>query len=132
MGLGAIGTTSGAAAGQGASSTGAAAASSSLTQPGGALNENTFLQLLVAQMQYQDPMQPVSSTQFVTQLAQFQMLSVLMAMQKDLDTLVAAGGGKSGGSGSGGATQGSAGGSSAGSAAGQAAAVPPTGTATGG
>jgi flagellar basal-body rod modification protein FlgD len=91
-----------------------------------------FMQLLVAQMQYQDPMQPVSSTQFVTQLAQFQMLSVLMAMQKDLDTLVAAGGGKSGGSGSGGATQGSAGGSSAGSAAGQAAAVPPTGTATGG
>jgi flagellar basal-body rod modification protein FlgD len=101
-------TSAAAAQTQTAGSTGAA-------QPGGALNENTFLQLLVAQMKYQDPMQPVNSTQFVTQLAQFQMLSVLTAMQQDLNTLVAAqtgGGAAAKGSGTGngsGGTRGSGG-----------------------
>jgi flagellar basal-body rod modification protein FlgD len=33
-----------------------------------------FLQLLVAQLQNQDPTQPMDSTTFVTQLAQFQQL----------------------------------------------------------
>ena len=35
------------------------------------LGEDTFLKLLVAQMQYQDPMNPTDSTQFLAQTAQF-------------------------------------------------------------
>jgi flagellar basal-body rod modification protein FlgD len=50
-------------------------------------NENTFLQLLVVQLQYQDPTQPVDGTQFITQLAQFSALEQDLAMRKDLDIL---------------------------------------------
>ncbi len=36
-----------------------------------ALDKDAFLQLLVAQMQYQDPLQPTSNTEYMSQLAQF-------------------------------------------------------------
>jgi len=56
---------------------------------------NMFLQLLVAQIKNQDPLNPADSTQFLTQLAQFQTLSQdltngasLSGMKTDLDTLV--------------------------------------------
>jgi len=55
-----------------------------------------FLQLLVAQLQNQDPTNPADSTQFVTQLAQFQTMEQSMnqgtdisAIRADLDQLVA-------------------------------------------
>src|SRR5689334_1901126 len=35
------------------------------------LGEDTFLKLLVAQLQYQNPMSPTDGTQFMSQLAQF-------------------------------------------------------------
>jgi flagellar basal-body rod modification protein FlgD len=38
-------------------------------------NQNVFLQLLVAQLQNQDPDSPVDGTTFITQLAQFSELS---------------------------------------------------------
>jgi flagellar basal-body rod modification protein FlgD len=64
-----------------------------------------FLQLLVAQLQNQDPTNPTDSTTFVTQLAQFQQLSQSMttgqdvtAMHTDLDTIVADLGGSTSGS----------------------------------
>jgi flagellar basal-body rod modification protein FlgD len=38
------------------------------------MNENQFLQLLTAQLKNQDPLDPVSSTDFATQLAQFSTL----------------------------------------------------------
>jgi flagellar basal-body rod modification protein FlgD len=38
-------------------------------------NQNVFLQLLVAQLQNQDPDNPVDGTTFITQLAQFSELS---------------------------------------------------------
>jgi len=47
------------------------------------LNENTFLQLLVAQMKYQDPLSPTDSTQFLTQTAQFTEVSTLQQIEKD-------------------------------------------------
>jgi len=50
-------------------------------------NEQTFLQLLVAQLQNQDPTQPMDGTQFVTQLAQFSSLEQELAMRQDLDKL---------------------------------------------
>lgn len=35
------------------------------------LDKDAFLQLLVAQMQYQDPLQPTTNTEYMSQLAQF-------------------------------------------------------------
>jgi flagellar basal-body rod modification protein FlgD len=46
-----------------------------------------FLQLLVAQLQNQDPLNPTDSTQFVSQLAQFSELEQVMAIRTDTDTL---------------------------------------------
>jgi flagellar basal-body rod modification protein FlgD len=46
-----------------------------------------FLQLLVAQLQNQDPLNPTDSTQFVAQLAQFSELEQVMAIRTDTDTL---------------------------------------------
>jgi flagellar basal-body rod modification protein FlgD len=52
------------------------------------IGENTFLQLLVAQLQNQDPMQPTDGMQFVTQLAQFSQLESLYGIQDNTSTLV--------------------------------------------
>ncbi len=57
------------------SGTGSQPSASSSTTASGSVNENMFLQLLVAQLQNQDPLNPPDGTQFVTQLAQFQTLS---------------------------------------------------------
>lgn len=62
--------------------------SSSTSQPlNNTVNENEFLQLLVAQLQYQDPSQPADGTQFVTELAQFTDVSNTTDMAGDLDTI---------------------------------------------
>jgi flagellar basal-body rod modification protein FlgD len=60
-----------------------------------AATQNMFLQLLVAQLQKQDPTQPMDSTTFVTQLAQMQQLEQstttgqdVTAMHSDLDKIV--------------------------------------------
>jgi flagellar basal-body rod modification protein FlgD len=46
----------------------------SLTGSNSTLNQANFLQLLVAQIQYQDPMNPQSDTDMAAQLAQFSSL----------------------------------------------------------
>jgi len=56
------------------------------------VNEDQFLQLLVAQIQYQDPTNPTDSTTFVTQLAQFSSLEQLIAIRSDLDSVTQSGG----------------------------------------
>jgi flagellar basal-body rod modification protein FlgD len=56
----------------------------------GLVSEQTFLQLLVAQLQNQDPTQPQDGTQFVAQLAQFSSLEQEIQMRQDLDTLAGA------------------------------------------
>src|SRR4051812_2940840 len=43
----------------------------STTIPAGSKDKDMFLQLLVAQMRYQDPMNPTDSSQFLAQSAQF-------------------------------------------------------------
>ncbi|HEY4361283.1 MAG TPA: flagellar hook capping FlgD N-terminal domain-containing protein [Bryobacteraceae bacterium] len=50
-------------------------------------NENTFLQLMVAQLKNQDPTQPVDSTTFLSQLAQFSSLEQLININKGVQTL---------------------------------------------
>ena len=68
------------------STTGSSSAASALG--GTAPTEQMFLQLLVAQLQNQDPLNPTDSTQFVSQLAQFSELEQVMAIRGDTDTLV--------------------------------------------
>jgi len=65
-------------------SAGAAAAASK------APSESVFLNLLVAQIQNQDPLNPTDSTQFVSQLAQFSELEQVIAIRSDTDNLAAA------------------------------------------
>jgi flagellar basal-body rod modification protein FlgD len=59
------------------------------------VDKNMFLQLLLAQLRNQDPLNPSDGTQFVAQLAQFQQLEQsvnsgqdLTAIRQDLDKLV--------------------------------------------
>jgi flagellar basal-body rod modification protein FlgD len=72
------------------SQTAGAAATTPATSPDD-VDENQFLQLLVAQIQYQDPTNPTDSTAFVTQLAQFSSLEQLVAIHSDLDNLTQSG-----------------------------------------
>lgn len=51
------------------------------------LDQTTFLNLLTTQLQYQDPMDPQSSEQFVAQLAQFSSLEQLMSANESLAVL---------------------------------------------
>ncbi len=51
-------------------------------------NESTFLQLLVAQIQNQDPMNPTDSIQFVGQLVSFSQLEQLLSINQNMQTLV--------------------------------------------
>ena len=50
-------------------------------------NQQTFLQLLVAQMRNQNPLNPTDGTQFVTQLAQFSQLEQMIAVRQDADAI---------------------------------------------
>ena len=72
-------------------STGTAAganASSSTANP--TVSKNMFLQLLVAQIKNQDPLNPADGVQFLTQLAQFTQLEQSMSMSTDLAAIRAA------------------------------------------
>jgi flagellar hook assembly protein FlgD len=60
------------------------AAQSSLDALG---NPDTFLTLLVAQLQYQDPESPADGTTFVTQLATFAGVEQQAQMRSDLDSI---------------------------------------------
>jgi flagellar basal-body rod modification protein FlgD len=79
-----------ASSGQSSTSTGSSASTAA------SQTQDMFLQLLVAQLQNQDPTNPADSTTFVTQLAQMQQLQQsvtsgadITAIRQDLDKLVA-------------------------------------------
>ena len=57
---------------------------------GGNLDKDAFLQLLVAQMQYQDPLEPTDNTQYVSQLASFSSLEQMQNMSSSLESMSAA------------------------------------------
>jgi len=51
------------------------------------VSKNMFLQLLVAQIKNQDPLNPTDGVQFLTQLAQFQQLENGMNMGEDISAI---------------------------------------------
>lgn len=51
------------------------------------VSKNMFLQLLVAQIKNQDPLNPADGVQFLTQLAQFTQLEQSMSMSTDLSAI---------------------------------------------
>src|SRR5258708_11212586 len=69
---------------------------------------NMFLQLLVAQLQHQSPLNPMDPTQFVGQLAQFSELSEVTSIYQLLQQSVGSGGAGSGSGGGGAPTGGGA------------------------
>lgn len=64
-----------------ASSTSSAPATPTLTQ-------QDFLNILITQLQFQDPLQPMNDEQFVAQLAQFSALEINSEESSKLDTLL--------------------------------------------
>ena len=66
------------------------ASSSSSSSLNSLTSENTFLQLLIAQIKNQDPLNPTDSIQFVGQLVQYSELEQLMGINQGVQTLTAA------------------------------------------
>ena len=76
---------------QAASGTGSSSSSSSSSSSLNSLtSENTFLQLLIAQIKNQDPLNPTDSIQFVGQLVQYSELEQLMGINQGVQTLTGA------------------------------------------
>jgi flagellar basal-body rod modification protein FlgD len=74
----------------GTNSSGSSSSLGSLAASDSLANEQTFLQLLVAQLKNQDPSNPMDGTQFVSQLAEFSQLEQQLAMRTDLDKIAGA------------------------------------------
>ena len=49
------------------------------------MDKDSFLQLLVAQMKYQDPMEPTSNTEYISQYAQFSELEAMQNLSSNMD-----------------------------------------------
>ena len=56
---------------------------------GNGLDKDAFLQLLVAQMKYQDPLEPTDNTQYISQLATFTQLEETQNMEQTLSQMQA-------------------------------------------
>lgn len=52
---------------------------------GSNMDKDAFLQLLVAQMKYQDPLEPTSNTEFISQYAQFSQVEQMQNMAGSMD-----------------------------------------------
>ena len=50
------------------------------------LDKEAFLQLLVAQMKYQDPLEPTSNTEYISQLATFSSLEEMQNLNSTMET----------------------------------------------
>lgn len=50
-------------------------------------NQEAFLQMLIAQIQNQDPLNPTDGVQFLTQLSQFSQLEQTIGIREDLQTI---------------------------------------------
>lgn len=72
------------------SATGAAASAATSRSRESELGRDAFLNLLVTQLQHQDPTQPMADAEFVAQLAQFSSLEQLTQMQSTLADIATA------------------------------------------
>ncbi len=71
-------------------STASSTAASPQTSTTPVLGEDDFLKLLTQQMQYQDPMDPMSGTEFASQLAQFSSVEELTNINTELGQSISA------------------------------------------
>lgn len=69
----------------------AASAAAAAGETGSAriLGKDDFLRLLVAQLQHQDPLNPVESQEYISQLATFSSLEQLIAIRASIEKLAA-------------------------------------------
>jgi flagellar basal-body rod modification protein FlgD len=72
--------------GAGAATNSAADTSTTTTKTGG-LGQDAFLQLLVTQLQHQDPSKPMDDQAFIQQLATFSSLEKLTSIDTSLQTI---------------------------------------------
>lgn len=66
-------------------STSASSLANEVKKSGSTMDKDAFLGLLVAQMKYQDPLEPTSNTEFVAQYAQFSSLEQMQNMSATLE-----------------------------------------------
>ena len=66
------------------SSVSAAADSDKTREVSNSMDKDAFLQLLVAQMKYQDPLEPTSNTEYVAQLATFSELEAMTNLNESM------------------------------------------------
>lgn len=70
-----------------AADTGSNSGAAAVVSPGDLANKETFLQLLVAQIKNQNPLNPADGVEFVSQLAQFSELEQMMGIRQDVQAL---------------------------------------------
>lgn len=68
------------------STTAAVGLNSTQKKDNSSLDKDAFLQLLVTQMQYQDPLQPTSNTEYMSQLAQFSSVEELQNISNTISS----------------------------------------------
>lgn len=68
-------------------STTATDGTSAITKKESSLGKDAFLQLLVTQLQHQDPTKPQADGEFIAQLAQFSSLEQLTGIQTQLKSI---------------------------------------------
>lgn len=66
------------------SASGTSSSTAKKTDSSGGLGKDAFLQLLVAQMKYQDPLEPASNTEYIAQLAQFSQLEATQNLESTI------------------------------------------------
>jgi flagellar basal-body rod modification protein FlgD len=71
--------------GQIVESTSQSSLSSSSSTSSSSMDKESFLQLLVAQMKYQDPLEPTSNTEYISQYAQFTQVEEMQNMANSMD-----------------------------------------------
>ena len=73
---------------------GVVTSSTSATPQNVGISQTQFLQLLLTQLQYQDPLKPVDNTEFVAQLAQFSALQINQEISDEMNTSLTIGAGQ--------------------------------------
>ncbi|MFI3176898.1 MAG: flagellar hook capping FlgD N-terminal domain-containing protein [Eubacteriales bacterium] len=68
-----------------ASATSLSTTTASNSTDGSTLDKDAFLQLLVVQMQYQDPLEPTSNTEYISQLATFSELEEMQNLSTNME-----------------------------------------------